>query len=748
MRSWNLTRPVLAAILVSLGATACASNQDDTAKGSTEPVSSVEQELGYCNMQTLGLPCAPPGPGTSECGGVCWLNLQGNAACIATSNPNLPAELKNLDGAACQGGGFNQCSHHCQNGACVNGQAADGAACTIGFSGNACSGVCQAGNCQANPAPCAYGRKVPGAANCVFQGCMPISASTCKDWNLLATTACSDADACTGTPNEQCNANGVCVPGPAKNCSDNNDCTTDTCTTATGVCNHAPVQNGTTCNDGNGCTQTDTCLSGACVGSNLVVCTASDQCHNVGVCQPATGTCTNPPKANGTSCNDTNACTQTDTCQAGTCTGANPITCTASDACHVAGTCDPQSGICSNPPANNGTACNDGNACTTQDSCQAGVCTGTPMVCVSSNPCHDAACVAGNCLETSKADGTSCVDSDLCTQTDVCVGGTCTGGNPVVCGASDQCHAAGVCNPGTGTCSNPPLPDGTACNDGSVCTTPDTCVGGVCTGTSTVVCTALDQCHDVGTCDPGNGTCSNPAKADGSACNDNDVCTVDTCQAGACVGVPKVCTPSNECHTSACNTSNGNCDETVLPDGTVCGVTGTCQGGVCVGGEAGVPDAGDDGAAGSAGSDAGDDGAAGTGGSSGAAGTAGAAGVAGSGGTGTGGAAGKGGAAGSGGKAGAGGSAGKGGAAGSGGKAGNAGAAGKAGDAGVPDSGTGGSKLDGSTDGSTGGAPSEVGSGDDGGCGCAVPGSSGMPATGWLVIGGAILAALRRRRRS
>jgi hypothetical protein len=33
------------------------------------------------------------------------------------------------------------------------------------------------------------------------------------------------------------------------------------------------------------------------------------------------------------------------------CTGSNPVTCTASDACHVAGTCDPSTGTCSNPPA-------------------------------------------------------------------------------------------------------------------------------------------------------------------------------------------------------------------------------------------------------------------------------------------------------------------------------------------------------------------------------------------------------------
>ena len=67
---------------------------------------------------------------------------------------------------------------------------------------------------------------------------------------------------------------------------------------------------------------------------------------------PATrrrASCSNPTKADGTPCNDGNACTQTDTCQAGTCTGANPVTCAAPDQCHDAGTCNPATGVCSNP---------------------------------------------------------------------------------------------------------------------------------------------------------------------------------------------------------------------------------------------------------------------------------------------------------------------------------------------------------------------------------------------------------------
>ena len=110
-----------------------------------------------------------------------------------------------------------------------------------------------------------------------------------------------------------------------------------------------------------------------------MTCTASDQCHLAGTCSPANGACSNPPAANGTSCSDGDACTQTDSCQSGLCTGANPVTCTASDQCHVAGTCNSASGTCSDPPAPDGTACTDGDACTSSDACTNGSCLGAPV---------------------------------------------------------------------------------------------------------------------------------------------------------------------------------------------------------------------------------------------------------------------------------------------------------------------------------------------------------------------------------
>jgi hypothetical protein len=122
------------------------------------------------------------------------------------------------------------------------------------------------------------------------------------------------------------------------------------------------------------CSSNSQCASGFCVSGVCCDTSCTDQCKACNLGGALTGTCS--PKPNGTACNDANACTLTDACQSGSCAGSNPKTCTASDQCHVAGTCDPTTGTCSDPVAANGTACSDGNSCTSNDVCQAGSCAG------------------------------------------------------------------------------------------------------------------------------------------------------------------------------------------------------------------------------------------------------------------------------------------------------------------------------------------------------------------------------------
>ena len=323
------------------------------------------------------------------------------------------------------------------------------------------------------------------------------------------------------------------------------------------------VPNGTSCNDGNSCTQTDACSAGLCNGTNPIACAPLDQCHVAGTCDPATGACSNPNAADGTTCSDGDSCTQTDTCQTGTCTGASPVVCTATDQCHIAGTCDPATGVCSNPNAADGTTCSDGDGCTQTDTCTAGTCSGAnPVTCTALDQCHVAGTcdsATGTCSNPTVADGTACDDTDACTQTDACQAGACTGSNPITCTASDQCHVAGTCDPATGTCSDPAAADGTLCDDADACTQTDACQAGTCAGGNPVECMPSDNCHVAGTCDPATGTCSDPEAPDGTACDDGDVCNgTEACQTGICSkGESLNCDDKNDCTTDTCDPVDG-----------------------------------------------------------------------------------------------------------------------------------------------------------------------------------------------
>jgi hypothetical protein len=267
----------------------------------------------------------------------------------------------------------------------------------------------------------------------------------------------------------------------------------------------------------------------------------------------------------GGSCDDGNPCT-IDTCGASGCEHT-PVVCEGPvDACHDAGTCDPATGACVAVPKDDGTPCDDGNACTESDTCQAGACTaGAPVVCGGGDACHEAGVCNpsnGQCAYAAKPNGTGCDDGNACTQLDSCQAGACVGGNPMVCAASDSCHAAGVCNPTTGMCSNPAKPDGTSCDDGNLCTFSESCHAGVCVAGNAITCnTPGDACHEASVCDPSTGQCVNPSKPDGTSCDDDNACTqTDTCQTGACTGGdPVVCESPDPCHVAICRPRSGSC---------------------------------------------------------------------------------------------------------------------------------------------------------------------------------------------
>jgi RHS repeat-associated protein len=509
----------------------------------------------------------------------------------------------------------------CEPCACNDGLPCTTASCN---SVGTCTYSPTAGNCAIDGTCYTEGAANP-ANDC--QRCAPSTSQT--TWSLQPDGAtCNDGDPCTS--GDVCAA-GVCG-GTQHTCDDGLACTTDICN-GDGTCSFSPnpgacvidgacytagdgnpanqcqqclasasqtawspKPDGLSCSDGSACTQTDTCQAGVCTGSNPVLCAALDQCHDPGACDPSTGQCSNPAKTNGTSCNDGNACTQIDQCEGGLCVGSSPVACAALDQCHVAGSCDPSSGLCSNPPVAEGIACEDGDSCTTGDSCHAGTCTpGAPVTCVASDACHVVGIcnpATGFCSNPTAPDGTTCSDNNPCTRTDTCQAGSCLGSDPVTCTALDQCHAAGTCDTATGACTNPIKSNGALCSDDNACTQGDTCQAGACAGGTPVACTALDQCHVAGTCDTATGTCSNPLKDNGSACDDGNRCTTgDTCQSGSCAaGTPVTCTALDACHVAGtCNPSTGACTNPNAANGTACNdnngctTADQCQNGTCAG---------------------------------------------------------------------------------------------------------------------------------------------------------------------
>lgn len=149
--------------------------------------------------------------------------------------------------------------------------------------------ACYMGQCQYTPVPledwvpCDDGNPCTYPDACIYGQCGAVGKVNCDDNNPCTTDACTgtdyqdpkgcihtnntnpcnDGNACTVDDNCQL---GLCQSGTPVNCDDENSCTADSCDQSSGNCLHTPVQNGTTCNDQNGCTEMDVCKNGTCAG--------------------------------------------------------------------------------------------------------------------------------------------------------------------------------------------------------------------------------------------------------------------------------------------------------------------------------------------------------------------------------------------------------------------------------------------------------------------------------------------------
>lgn len=409
------------------------------------------------------------------------------------------------------------------------------------------------------------------------------------------TAMCDDADAC--TRDERC-ADGQCTGGTPIDCTDHNICTDDLCEPTTG-CVHTP--NAASCDDGDHCTQGDTCVTGSCSGGYPVICTAKSPCHAAGTCDPATGVCLTPPAPDGTTCDDHNVCTSGDMCLGGRCVGGAPRDCDDANIC-TDDNCDAIAGCVHEP---NHSPCDDGSACTSNDTCTKGRCVGgLSFDCDDDNPCTDDACnPATGC--THRPNRLACDDGDACTTDDACHDGRCLG-DGIECDDGEPC-TDDSCEPGAGcrhtrnaACDDEaaPSPDGCTagcdddnvctndacnvttgcvhtpqagpCDDGNPCTRTDVCIAGSCLGSDPKECPAPAACRNPGRCDPATGECAGTPVPDGATCDDGNECTsVDRCIAGMCVGGPIFdCDDGDPCTDDTCHPSRG-C--THMPRGSSCG---------------------------------------------------------------------------------------------------------------------------------------------------------------------------------
>ena len=272
-------------------------------------------------------------------------------------------------------------------------------------------------------------------------------------------------------------------------------------------------------------------------------------------------------------CDDDNACT-TDAC--------DPSKAKEGDDGKVSGGCSHES--------LNGAACNaDDDVCTEDDACETGVCKpGAAKECDDGNPCTADSChMADGCTQIID-DGKPCdADGSLCTAGDTCQGGQCAAGKATTCDDENPC-TDDACDPKTGKCGAKPVADGTACDDGSKCTTSDGCAVGACKGEA-LSCDDGNPCS-TNTCDPKVGCKKESAGA--VPCSDDNPCTIgDTCKDGGCeAGKPKKCESGKPCIDAECDLGGGgkcvysnkktgsSCD-----DGDKCTGSDGCEAGKCEG---------------------------------------------------------------------------------------------------------------------------------------------------------------------
>jgi len=491
-----------------------------------------------CVHAATHVPCDDTNPCTQQ-------DICKNKTCAGTPlaagacEDGNPCTKDSCDGAIPKGGGKPKgCVHLQTAGAACD----DGDKCT---QGDKCVGGKITATCVG--APIDATKTCDDGNVCTTDTC-PIDQTKPGCKHAPAAGTCDDNNAC--TQDDACKS-GSCAgtaTAPGKLCDDGNVCTKDACKPGAkpgAACAHSNLD-GAACDDANKCTTKDACAKGNCTGTAIEpkkACNDSNACTDDG-CDPKTG-CVH--KANGAACDDGDPCTVSDACSAKVCAAGNNRDCNDANPCTTDSCNKAKSSLktgCLHAFASG--TCADANACTTSDRCVFGTCSGTPRSCDDGKPCTADSCdKTKGCVTQAKAG--ACNDGNPCTKADACSGGACVGqklADGSSCADSAPCHVTATCKNGACTGAKAAA-NGTKCDDGNVCTAKDACQAGACKGTP-------DTCDDANLCTidacvatkPASARCQHTPSKAAAACKDAGTCKQAVCQptTGKC-GHVDVCKP-------------------------------------------------------------------------------------------------------------------------------------------------------------------------------------------------------------
>eukprot|EP00117_Sycon_ciliatum_P041123 scpid3372/ scgid1491/ len=404
-----------------------------------------------------------------------------------------------LDGQSCRvdcsvnnWGGWSGCTQSCNQGTkaryrTVLRHASNG--------GHGCPSLSETTVCNRGHQACNIGHR------CYHNGYKPSSCQVCNihysktSWQDIS-GGCHDSNQCTkhdrcingrctGTPFScpwcsTCNGHGGCNP-KHRLCLISNQCyrhgQRNPSSPSCQECNTDHSQtawhlvSGRSCNDGNLCTKDDKCTNGRCTGTGFSCPKTCTQCNGNGGCDP------------------------------------KPNFCLIFNHCYNQGHINPSSPHCQ--------LCNHGANSRQWSNRPVGTRCSNPDVCIRNSKCNsNGQCVGEDYRHECQTECQRCSSSGKCQQTKGCIASNRRCG----CSIGGRCYAERQTNPSTQCqyCKLQENPsawtnkeNGFNCNDNNICTHTDRCVGGRCSGTAYQcsvrkedVCMRSNNCNGKGGCLP------------------------------------------------------------------------------------------------------------------------------------------------------------------------------------------------------------------------------------------------------